>query len=116
MMTIKDMLNEMKDNTMSELQIAIIDDMLDVAEDNEELKDYMEDVMNHGCQSGVVGSLTYYYQTDEFFKKHYEEIFELYNEVKEEMNLDFELNANNLSWFTYETITCRIYNELELEN
>ena len=61
------------------------------------------------CESGCIGELIYYSQTEEIFKNHFNEIFELVEEFKENsgMNLDIELTANNLVWFTFEYM---IYN------
>ena len=116
MMNIISRLNNFKDEEQSDLMIAIIEDILSVSTDEEEVKEYMENVIDFGCASGIVSSLIYYYQTDEFFKTHFEEIFELCNELKEEgINLEFELTANDFSWFAYEVLVDRLYNELGLE-
>ena len=70
----------------------------------------LEDVVNmynnneFSCESGCIGELIYYSQTEAIFKNHFNEIFELVEEFKENsgMNLDIELTANNLVWFTFE--------------
>ena len=56
------------------------------------------------CENGCIGELIYYYQTEAIFKNHFNEIFELIEEYKENlgMNLDIELTANSLVWFTFE--------------
>ena len=56
------------------------------------------------CINGCIGELIYYYQTEAIFKNHFNEIFELIEEYKENlgMNLDIELTANSLVWFTFE--------------
>lgn len=56
------------------------------------------------CISGCIGELIYYSQTEEIFKNHFNEIFELVEEFKENsgLNPDIELTANNLVWFTFE--------------
>ena len=56
------------------------------------------------CENGCIGELTYYSQTEEIFKNHFNEIFELVEECRGNlgMNLDIELTANNLVWFTFE--------------
>ena len=116
MMNIISRLNSFKDEEQSDLMIAIIDDVLSVSTDEEEVKEYMENVINYGCQSGVVSSFIYTYQCNDFFKEHFDEIFEVYNEVKEEgLNVDFDLSATNLVWIVYEVLVDRLYNELGLE-
>lgn len=116
MRTIKTILNDMLNETISDLEIEVINSILNVSDDNEELKEYMENVMYHGCQSGIVGDLIYTYQCNDFFKRHFEEIFDLYNDLKEELNLELQITATDLSYFSYETIVSNIYNELELED
>ena len=56
------------------------------------------------CINGCIGELIYYYQTEAIFKNHFNEIFELIEEYKENlgMNLDIELTVNSLVWFTFE--------------
>ena len=59
---------------------------------------------NFSCINGCIGALIYYSQTEEIFKNHFNEVLELVEEFKENsgMNLDIELTANNLVWFTFE--------------
>ena len=56
------------------------------------------------CESGCIGELIYYSQTEAIFKNHFNEVLQLTEEFKENsgMNLDIELTANNLVWFTFE--------------
>ena len=56
------------------------------------------------CENGCIGELIYYYQTEAIFKNHFNEVLELAEEFKENsgLNLDIELTANNLVWFTFE--------------
>ena len=56
------------------------------------------------CINGCIGELIYYYQTEAIFKNHFNEVLELAEEFKENtgFNLDIELTANNLVWFTFE--------------
>ena len=83
-------------------------------EDN--IKEYIEGVLNHGCVSGYVTDLVYYNQTDKFFKNHYNEILKLLqNDINECSQVSFELNANNLSWFAYEETLRAIAYELEMK-
>ena len=43
-----------------------------------------------------------------------EEIFDIYNELKDNLNANFEVNANNLSWLAFEYVVNEIYNEIEI--
>lgn len=112
----KKALRERKFNS-TDLEKAVITDLLSQGT-TEEIKMYMKDVVNHGCVSGMVSSLIYYTDTEKFFKKHFNDIFDLYNNYIEEFgttpNLK-ELNANNLAWFAYEQICYNLLNEFEEE-
>ena len=79
----------------------------------------MEDLLQHGCQSGMVSELIYYSDTTKFYKRHKEEINGLLYEMIESLgegpaavfgdNWDKEdplalqeLNQNLLAWFGFE--------------
>ena len=94
---------------------GILVDMLDTDINNEEVLDTIEDIINHGCQSGIVPALVDYSDTEAFFDRHVDEIFDLYNEAKAEYDeMDIELSRNNLAWFGFETMAQNILYELEL--
>ena len=93
------------------LKVFVLDDILDY-EDESAIKDYIQSVLDYGCISGVVSSLTYYYQTKDLFSKHFEEILELVNNLKEECDIDIKLNYNDLSWLAYEETVREIASEL----
>ena len=38
--------------------------------DSEGYATYLNDVLEHGCVSGMVGGLTYYHDTEKFFEDH----------------------------------------------
>lgn len=97
----------------SELKDNVIDIILDNIENYEVEKGFLEDVMNYGCASGIVPELIYFNETRCFFIKHMEEIFDIYNSIKDDLSPNFEVNANNLSWLAFEYMTSIIYNEIE---
>ena len=96
----------------SSLISEVVDIILDQIEDYEDPEDYFEDVLNHGCISGIVPALITYKDTEEFFDRHVDEILDLLNELKEYGEIPFELNRNNLAWFAFEETLNRIYNVL----
>lgn len=84
-----------------------------------------QDLLEHGCQSGVVSDLIYYTDTVAFYDKHQEEIDEMLAEACEDCgcrpdqlfgdNWDSDdplargdLNKNLLAWFGFEETTRRI--------
>ena len=103
----RDLLLKIKEEYNSKLLDEVIDIVLDEAEDNDEsVKEYLEDVLAYGCQSGFVRRLIYYKDTRAFFARHFEEIFDIINDndIKVE-----ELNANELAWLGFEYMAQEIY-------
>lgn len=96
-------------------------------EDN--IKQSMEDLQKHDCQSGMIGSLIYYSDTENFYNKYKEEISSLANEIIEStgynslfdlipnLNKEDQLmleshNKNILAWFGFEETTNKLYDDL----
>ena len=94
----------------------IIVDMLSENADNEEVIGTVEDITTYGCAGGTVPALTYYSDTEAFFDRHADEIFELIEDMAEEGVIDkkqIELSKNNLAWTAFELIAWEIRDELE---
>ena len=103
----RDYLLSIKEESNSKLMDEVIDIVLDEAENtNEGIKEYLENVMAYGCQSGVVSSLIYYKDTRAFFSRHFDEIFEIINDNDIEVQ---ELNANELAWIGFEYMAQELY-------
>lgn len=113
MENLKGILNNVCEGT---LYHDVANDLIDSCSDNEEFISHVGDVLNHGCQSGIVSSQIYYKDTHAFFNKHSEEILDMYNELKSELG-DFmkELSPNSLSWLAYEETTRNIASDLGIE-
>lgn len=98
-------------------------------------KDIFTDVLNHGCQSGIVGELIYYTDTVRFYKQYKEEINGLLYDAmngtrlyspselfgskwdKEDPLAQYDYNQNLLAWFGFEETLRNIgYNFEKLEN
>ena len=87
------------------------------------LEEVVEEVLQHGCVSGMVPSLIYYYQTEAFFDKHKYAINDLAHELSEDLygnpfeiyhNLNGECSKNNMAWFGFEEMTRMIAEEIEI--
>ena len=87
------------------------------------LEEVINEVLEHGCVSGIVGSLIYYYQTEAFFDRHKNAINELAHELSEDLygnpfeiyhNLNGGCSKNNMAWFGFEEVTRMIASELEI--
>lgn len=112
MNNLKEKLENLKGENL--LKDAVIDIILDNIDNYDDSVSYFNDVLTYGCASGTVSELMYYYQTEKFFDAYADEIFELYNESKEEYGeINIELNKNNLSWFAFEETLRNIYYEIE---
>ena len=114
------LLNSMLENTMEgTLKHEVVEIIMDQVDglENEEILSTVEEIVTYGCQSGVVSALITYSDTELFFDKHANEIFELVEDMKQEGLIDmnnFELSKNNLAWFAFETIAQEIYQEMEI--
>ena len=114
----KNLLNSMLENTMEgTLKHEVVEIIMDQVEglNNNEMFSAVEEIVAQGCQSGVVSALITYKDTEAFFDRHVDEIFELVEDAKY-MDLidikDFELSRNNLAWFAFEITTQEIYQKL----
>ena len=114
------LLNSILENTMEgtlKHEVAeIIMDQVDELDNDNEILEAVEEIVTYGCQSGTVRALITYSDTEKFFDRHSNEIFELIEDMKQEGIIDmnnFELSKNNLAWFAFETIAQEIYQELE---
>ena len=98
--TIKKAIEEFKEiNENNAMYVDVAEDLLNC--ESEDLLQYMYDIINHGCISGIVNSQMYYSDTKKFFLKYYEEIFEVIA-LNEEYYATENLNFNKLSWCGYE--------------
>ncbi|MGN0797228.1 MAG: hypothetical protein ACI4M5_03395 [Christensenellales bacterium] len=98
-------------------------------------KNIFTDVLNYGCQSGMVGFLIYYTDTVRFYNQYKDEIdgllYELMNNTgiyflpelfsnkwdKEDPLATDEYNQNLLAWFGFEETMRKIgYNFEQLDN
>ena len=115
----KNLLNSMLENTMEgTLKHEVVEIIMDQVEglDNNEILSTVEEIVTYGCQSGIVSALITYSDTEKFFDRHSNEIFELIEDMRQEgiINMNnFELSKNNLAWFAFETIAQEIYQEME---
>ena len=115
----------------TELMKAVVDDILN--QDKDYQQDYIKDVLEHGCQSGVVSSLIYYNDTADFYNKYSDDIYNLlYADMQElgyktipEMVASLngakdvgsdEQYKNLLAWYGYERTMQDIHDMLSVES
>ena len=121
---VQTILNDMSnDNAMYKWVIDdVMDSVIDYEGDNmdEKLKSRLEEITEHGCQSGTVGSLIYYDDTVKFFDNFNDEIYDMVEDyygaesvldmLKQHCELiDIVMGSdtvkNYLAWMAYE-VTC----------
>ena len=115
----KNLLNSIVENTMEgtlkhEVAEILVDELTDIEDD--EILSYMRNIIDYGCVSGTVKSLITYKDTEKFFNKYVDEIFDLMNEKRDDgwdLN-NIEFNKNNLAWWSFEVIAQEIYYEMEV--
>ncbi len=74
---------------------------------------FFNDLLQHGCISGMVSQLIYYTDTHAFYDKHYEEIEELRAEYEEQTGEPLKIGndlKNYLAWFAYEQVAYQLAN------
>jgi len=118
----------------SDLRDRVLDDLIEYAQDEgeEQLQGYIEDILQHGLQSGIVGSMIYYSDTLAFYIAHKNEINDLLTDLIDGTGLPIHelfgdkfdqndplaldpVNQNLLAWFGYEETARHVADELGLE-
>lgn len=82
-------------------------------------KSFAEDVLQHGCVSGVVSELIYYVDTHSWFDTYYDEIMELVEELEESIGEKLQWNGdmkNWYAWLSFEEVTRQLLDSGEIED
>ena len=112
-------MRKLKVETNTELEKAVLKKINFNCDAYDDIEDYINDVLQHGCISGMVSGLIYYSETIAFFKKHREDINALLSELISDIGepvdvlfgdkwdgedpLAFDTNNQNLlAWFGFE--------------
>lgn len=120
------------ESVSSPLYGEVVDYMLSVWEESEDKGRILDEVIEHGCKSGVVPYLVYHEDTLKFYETHKGEINVFLSEVMDEFGYAsplalfgdewdrsdplalHEQNQNLLAWFGFEECTRRIAMEFGL--
>jgi len=103
--------NEPEQNLRYEVAKYILED----CETDEEIKTFFDDLLQHGCASGMVSSLIYYADTHAFYERHYNEIEELREELEESLGDPLKIKydlKNFFAWLAFEETARKIAEEL----
>lgn len=103
----------------SELYRSVAESIIDEADGYESINDWLDDLMSHGCVSGMIGGLIYYKDTYAFFDTHYSDIMDLVNEynyqgVGVDLMKDGDIK-NTGAWFAYEETARQIAQDMGIE-
>ena len=82
-----------------------------------EVKNFFNDLNSHGCASGMIGKLIYYYDTHKFYNKYYYEIEELGCEYEEMTGICVQPQGdlmNWYAWFSFEETARQLATELNI--
>ena len=128
-------IKSIKRNTASKLTRHVCNYIILRWNDYGEKRHIFTDVLDYGCQSGVVGELIYYCDTVRFYKQYKGEINELLYQSMQETGLyspselfgdkwdkedplaNYDFNQNLLAWFGFEETLRKIgYNFEALED
>lgn len=112
--TFKNNLEELLTTTDSQLKKEVINEILD----QEDSIQFVKEVTQYGCASGIVSSLIYYQDTHTFYDTHYNEIEEIRNELQESVGLSLPHNTdlkNYLAWLGFEHTLYSISLDLAFE-
>lgn len=116
----------------TKLEKAVAKWLVDKTEYGDDIETTLEDLLQHGCQSGMVGDLIYYRDTTRFYRRHQKDINALLYEWIESTGSDIsdlfnrnwdkedplaleDLNQNYLAWFGFEESARQLANRLGLE-
>ena len=78
---------------------------------------FFNDLLSHGCASGMVNSLIYYRDTHAFFENHYDEIEELREEYVESTGDSLTVKGdmkNWFAWFSFEEVARLLASEFDI--
>ena len=86
--------------------------------EHDDPKTFFQDLLQHGCISGMVGKLIYYKDTHAFYDKHYAEIEALREEYEESTGEPLPIKSdlkNFLAWFAFEQVAYQLVSDIEPE-
>jgi len=62
---------------------------------------FFSDLLTHGCQSGMIGSLIYYRDTHQFYDTHYDEIEALRMDLEESTGVQLHPKGDLKNWYAW---------------
>ena len=97
------------------IRLFVINDLLDISDNDEEIIDYISEILTHGCISGMVTSLITYNDTENFTRKYLNEVLGILDNLIQEIgNPAFVIDSNSLAWLAYEETLKQLVLDLDL--
>ena len=62
---------------------------------------FFSDLLQHGCQSGMIGKLIYYHDTHKFYDQYYNEIEDLRAELEDSFGSPLQPKGDLKNWFAW---------------
>jgi hypothetical protein len=66
-----------------------------------DITSFFSDLLQHGCQSGIVGKLIYYHDTHQFYDTYYDEIENLRMELEDSFGESLCPQGDLKNWFAW---------------
>lgn len=99
---------EVYTQSSSDLVREVVLDVLDNCNTDDEVQNYLNQVVTIGGINAAIPSLIYFTECEAFVKKNLVEILSLYDENKEFIDPKQTIDVSFLSWYSYEYICNRI--------
>lgn len=112
---IKIFLKEIIENEPHSLRSEVATEALSYEDD---VKIFFSNLLQHGCQSGMISKLIYYRDTHKFYDTYYDEIETLREELEQSFGEPLQPKGDLKNWFAwmaFEETTRSIADELELQ-
>lgn len=109
---LKKRLREILESSGTSIRKVVAESALDYTGN---IKGFFNDLAEHGCISGMVSQLVYYYDTHAFYNLHYAEIEELRYEYEENLGMELKPKGdlmNWYAWFAFEEVARLLYEEI----
>lgn len=111
---LKKQLQAIIDHAPNSLKAAVASEALD----NDDIACFFSDLLQHGCQSGIIGSLIYYSDTHKFYDMYYYEIEEIRYDLEQSFGESLKPNGDLKNWFAwlgFEETARLLADELKIE-
>lgn len=129
---LKEQIEKIISKEINSLKKYVAEYIIDSIYDYSNIKDFFRDLNQHGCVSGMIGSLIYYKDTSKFYDKYENDIEELLDLYRDECGYknrletmaslngadnvgSMEQEKNLLAWFGFERQSQLLADEIGLE-